>query len=243
MKWIPCGLRAQRKRPSCPDYWCLDLPRETENFVPKFMAALMIGSSPEEYGFTPVTIGEPLAYDSIEVVDAVDLQVIADATGSTYDEIKKLNPALRRWCTPPSSSPTTVRVPVGTGQVCLAAIDSIPPEERVSWRRHRISRGETLSGIAKAYGTSVSAITSVNDIRNPHSIRCGSYIVIPIGPGSDNIDYADASATVSYRVRRGDTISSIARKHGKSTRDVLRWNGLGWNSRIYPGDVIKIKNM
>ena len=137
-----------------------------------------------------------------------------------------------------------MRVPVGTGRQCLTAIAAIPPEDRVTWRRHRVSRGETLSGIARAYGTSISAITSVNDIRNPHSIRSGSYIVIPVGPGADSISaHADASAVVNYRVRRGDTISSIARRHGKSTRDVLRWNGLAWNSRIYPGDVITIRNM
>ena len=236
--------RAQRKRPSCPDYWCLDLPRETENFVPKFMAAVLIGTNPSKYGFEMPTAGTPLSYDTIEVTDAVDLQVIADATGTGYDDIKKLNPALRRWCTPPSSSPTTVRVPTGTGRQCLAAIASIPPEDRVTWRRHRVRTGETLSGIARAYGTSISAITSVNDIRNPHRIRTGSYIVIPVGPGADSASaYADLSPTISYRVRRGDTVSSIARKHGKSTRDVLRWNGLAWNSRIYPGDVITIRNL
>lgn len=236
--------RAQRKRPSCPDYWCLDLPRETENFVPKFMAVVLIGTNPSEYGFEIPTAGAALSYDTIEITDAVDLQIIADATGTSYDDIKKLNPALRRWCTPPSSSATTVRVPTGSGQQCLAAIASIPPEDRVTWRRHRVSRGETLSGIAKAYGTSISAITSVNDIRNPHSIRSGSHIVIPVGPGAASASaYADLSMTTNYRVRRGDTVSSIARRHGKSTKDVLRWNGLAWNSRIYPGDVITIRSM
>jgi membrane-bound lytic murein transglycosylase D len=236
--------RARRKRPSCPDYWCLDLPRETENFVPKFMAALMIGSDPEAFGFEPPGHGQPLEYDTIEITDAVDLQVIADATGSTYESVKALNPALRRWCTPPGSDPATVRVPCGTGEKCEAAVAAIPPEDRVTWRRHRVSRGETLSGIARAYGTSVTAIASVNEIRNPHSIRSGSYIVIPIGPGAESAtDYAELPEAISYRVRKGDTISSIARRHGKSTRDVLRWNGLAWNSRIYPGDVITIRNM
>ncbi len=236
--------RAQRKRPGCPDYWCLDLPRETENFVPKFMAAVMIGSNPEAYGFTVPSSSAGLEYDTIEIRDAVDLQVIADATGVSYDDVKKLNPAMRRWCTPPSDSPSTVRVPLGTGDRCVAAIAKIPADERVTWRRHRVSRGETLSGIASAYGTSVAAIRSVNNIRNPNSIRSGSYIVIPIGPGADSISgHADVSATITYRVRRGDTISSIAKRHGKRTRDVLRWNGLAWNSRIYPGDKITIRNM
>jgi membrane-bound lytic murein transglycosylase D len=236
--------RAQRKRPSCPDYWCLDLPRETENFVPKFMAVVLIGTNPSKYGFEAPTAGAPLSYDTIEITDAVDLQIIADATGIGYDDIKKLNPALRRWCTPPSSSATTVRVPTGSAQQCLAAIGSIPPEDRVTWRRHRVSTGETLSGIATAYGTSISAITSVNNIRNPHSIRSGSHIVIPVGPGADSGSaYADLSMATNYRVRRGDTVSSIARRHGKSTKDVLRWNGLAWNSRIYPGDVITIRSM
>ena len=235
--------RAQRKRPSCEDYWCLDLPRETENFVPKFMAAVLIGSDPAAFGFDDTGKGEPLSYDTIEIVDAVDLQVIADATNCTYDEVKALNPALRRWCTPPGSSPTTVRVPVGSGKCCLDAVAEIPPDERVTWRRHKVSRGETLSGIARAYGTSMSAIASVNDISNPHRIRTGSYLVIPIGPEGETGGYAGSPASFTYRVRRGDTISSIARRHGKSTRDVLRWNGLAWNSKIFPGDRITIRNM
>lgn len=236
--------RARKKRPSCPDYWCLDLPRETENFVPKFMAAVLIGSDPKAFGVEAKSSSAPLAYDTIEVVDAVDLQVIADATGSTYEEIKKLNPAMRRWCTPPGDSPATIRVPRGTGNRCLTAIASIPPEDRVTWRRHKVSRGETLSEIARAYGTSISAIVSVNDIRNPNRIRSGHHLVIPVGPGASSAaGRSEMTEDIVYRVRRGDTISSIARRHGKSTRDVLRWNGLAWNSRIYPGDKITIRSM
>ena len=87
-------------------------------------------------------------------------------------------------------------------------------------------------------------ILAVNDIRNPHRIRAGDYIIIPIGPGDPSHErVAGIGDTVTYRVRRGDTITSIARRYGKRTQDVLRWNGLGWKSRIYPGDVITIHNM
>ena len=235
--------RAQRRRPSCEDYWCLDLPRETENFVPKFMAAVIIGSDPEAHGFERGQLESPLEYESFEVRHATDIQLIADAAGVTSSEIERLNPALRRWCTPSSETPVTVHVPPGTSKLCLAAIASVPEDERVTWTRHKVSRGETLSGIASAYGTSVRAILGVNDIRNAHRIRTGSHLVIPVGPGSLGEDYAAAGGMLTYRVRRGDTVSSIARRYGKRTEDVLRWNGLGWRSRIYPGDAIKIRNM
>ncbi len=235
--------RARKKTPNCPDYWCLDLPRETENFVPKFMAAALIGSDPEAYGFDSCEPLDPLEYDAIEIEDAFDLELIASAAGTSYDQIKKMNPALRRWCTPPTEGASTVYVPVGTGQRCLASLARIPKEDRMTYRRHKVGRGETLSEIASAYGTSVKAISSFNDISNPNRIRAGSYVVIPIGPdGSYSGElYAGLDGGSStYTVRRGDTVSSIARRHGKRTKDVLRANGLGWHSRIYPGDAIKI---
>ncbi len=233
--------RAQSRRPSCEDYWCLDLPRETENFVPKFMAAVMIGSDPQAYGFEDWQPEEPLAQETIEVRDPTDLTFIAEAVGVSEDDLERLNPSLRRWCTPPSDGPVTVNVPPGTGQRCLAALASVPESERVSWQRHKIARGENLSRIAAAYGTSVKAILQVNSIRNPNRIRAGDDIVIPIGPGSGGDRYA--GGVIIHRVARGDTVSSIAHRYGKRTADVLKWNGLGWNSPIYPGDSITIKNM
>ncbi len=236
--------KAQRRRPSCPDYWCLDLPSETENFVPKFMAAVLIGNDPEAYGFAADNPGEAvLEYDSMEVTEATDLSLIAASAGTSVERIRELNPALRRWCTPPSASSTTVRVPLGTAELCISAIADVPESERVTWQRHRITRGETLSEIAGGYGTSISAIMSVNDLRSAHRIYPGDYLIIPIGPDGASAAGRYSSGTddvTHYRVRRGDTISSIARRHGKSTRAILRTNGLGWNSRIYPGDTIRI---
>ena len=107
----------------------------------------------------------------------------------------------------------------------------------------KIGRGETLSAIAARYGTTITAVASFNNIRNPHRIRVGQYLVIPIGPdgamGGELYAGVDGGS-FTYRVRRGDTVSSIARRHGKRTKDVLRANGLGWHTRIYPGDTLKI---
>ncbi len=232
-------IRARKKHPSCPDYWCLDLPRETENFVPKFMAAVVIGSDPEAYGFSGWKEERPLEYEPIEVRSAFDLDVIAEAAGTNRDAIKQLNPALRRWCTP-SDAACTVYVPAGRGPQCLAELAKVPASERVAYQRHRIGRGETLSDIADAYGTSIKAIASFNGISNPHRIRAGEHVVIPTGATGSGDVYAGLDESRSYRVRRGDTVSSIARKFGKRTNSLLRANGLGWRSRIYPGDTLKI---
>ena len=90
------------------------------------------------------------------------------------------------------------------------------------------------------YGTSIKAITSFNSIRNPHRIRAGDYLVIPIAAGGSGELYAGLDDSRVYTVRRGDTVAAIARRFGKRTKDVLRCNGLSWHSKIYPGDALKI---
>jgi len=237
--------RARRRDPSCKDYWCLDLPRETENFVPKFMAAVLIGTDPEAYGFSVAAGDQPTAYDRISVEGTTDVELIARAAGSSLEEIRDLNPALRRWCTPPTDDQFVVNVPRGAADRCASELAKVPPSERTTWQRHRITKGETLSQIARGYGTSVRAIMDANDIRNAHRIRSGDYLVVPIGPGGDGVyDGLDAAdGLVTYHVRPGDTITKIARRYGKRTTDVLRWNGLNWNSKIFPGDTVKIHSM
>jgi len=241
-------LRAQKKHPSCPDYWCLDLPKETEDFVPKFMAAVIIGSDPATFGFHDIPAAAPLVYDTIEVGDAYGLEAVARACGVAVSEIQDLNPGMRRWCTPPPGSgktAATLRLPPGTGQMCLAAMERMPPDERAGWQRHDVRQGETVSLLAARYGTSVSAITSANGLRDASRIRVGDSLAIPVGhrdPEGERVTSA-AKHTVTYTVKKGDTISSIARRHGKSAKDLLRWNGLSWSSPIYPGDKIKVLSM
>jgi len=231
------------------DFWKLQLPRQTRNYVPLFMAATIIAKSPEQYGFT-VQPEPPLQYDQVTIDDCTDLKVLARCCHSSVDEIQALNPELRRWCTPPNHKHYVLKIPDGTRDSFVANYALVPESEKVSWQRHKIQRGETLSKIARSYGTSVRAITDANSLRSSHRIIAGKYLLIPIGP------YSGASSTLAaasssnrsgtsgekliYTVKKGDALSRIAASFGVSLSQLRRWNNLRSGAYIYPGDKLTI---
>lgn len=237
------------------DFWRLStLPSQTRNYVPKFMAALYVGKNPERYGMT-IPPADAYAYDLVSVEDATDLRLIAELAEVPLDVVVDLNPHVRRWCTPPGER-YDVKVPIGAGARCSERLAQVPPEERVTWRRHRVRKGETLSGIARSYTTPVQGIAAANKMKTTSKLHPGQYLLIPVlsveepGPRvaqyiSDAAKSADANVassrrSVSYKVRRGDTLSSIARKHGVSVKQVMSWNRKK-SSRIYVGERLRLQ--
>ena len=176
-------MRALRKS-GAEDFWELThypyIRRETKNYVPKLLAALLISEEPEEYGFEEIECMSPLEYDEIVVEFPVDLKKIARFLEIPVKDLWGLNPELRYPFTPPNSSAYDLRVPPGTGPEVEQHIASIPPSERLTLVHHRVRRGETLSTIARRYRTRVSAIMNLNNIRNRHRIRAGQTLLIPI---------------------------------------------------------------
>ena len=238
------------------DFWKLtSLPSQTRNYVPKFMAALYIAKDPAHYGF-PVPSAEPFAYDIVPVDDATDLRLIAELVDCPLEEILELNPHVKRWCTPPGEH-YEVRVPAGRGGQAAERLAQIPTEDRVTWRRHRVSRGETLTNLAKTYSTSVQAIRDANKLPSKRALRPGSYLIIPVlsaeEPGPRAAQYIAEAAkevaatgagdrttrTVSYTVRRGDTLAAIGRRHGVSSGQIMRWNGKR-SSHVHVGERLRI---
>jgi len=155
-------------RQKTDNYWRLRLPTQTRWFVPKFMAALTIGRNPTEYGFKKAK-ASPLLFDIIRIDRSTDLRLIAKAAGCTYATIRKLNPAMKRWATPPGMI-IELKVPEGTGKRVLTELAEIPPEKRVSWHRHRIRRGETLSRIAVRYEISVRELKRIPQQDNDEKV-------------------------------------------------------------------------
>jgi len=235
-------VRRQIRLTGHTDYWQHRLPRQTVNYVPKFIAAARIGEDPAAYGFA-IDPPRPLAYETLPVDDATDLGLIAECAGVDRARVLALNPGLLREATPPGVKAYPVRVPSGTAARAARELRKVPSDQRLTWRRHRVERGETLSQIASRYGTSVRDIVRVNKMRDANLIRPGDQLLIPMPAELRESAQARAKEKghyvppagyerVAYRVRQGDTLGHIARRLGVSVRHLRKVNGLH-------GDLIK----
>ncbi|MBI5454226.1 MAG: transglycosylase SLT domain-containing protein [Deltaproteobacteria bacterium] len=176
--------RAVRKH-NTEDFWELashkrPFRRETKDYVPKYLAALLIAKDPVSYGFEPVAYNDAVPYEKVRISHATDLRVIADAAGTTVDEIQRLNPELLRWFTPPNYPNYEIKVPAGTAQMLVENMEKLPPSKRIAFQMHKVRRGETISKIAKRYGTSVGPILYINNMKSAKYLKPGTVIAVPV---------------------------------------------------------------
>ncbi len=221
-----------------------DLPRETRNFVPRFIAAGIIARDPAAYGFENVASEGPLEFDEVEVPDATSLDVVARAAGVEQREVEALNPQLIRGLTPAGVA-TRVRIPEGTGEDFIRGYRLIPPEERVTFVEHVVASGETLTHISGYYGFTVDDLRAANPRIRPRLMQIGQRVVVPKAPSARVGLRAQGGAGAGgqpsiYRVQAGDTLSGIAVRYGVRVGDLLRWNELSREAIIRPGDQIRI---
>ena len=227
------------------------LRRETRDYVPKLIAASLIAKQPARYGFEVEPL-PALTFDEITVPDATGLDVVARLADTTVAALLELNPQYVRGVTPPGRS-VVVRVPRGRGTLVAERYDSLPVTERITFVDHYVSRGQTLSDIAKRYRVSVTMIEGANPRIRAHALRVGQRLIIPMSgrvvpasawslppePRWRRVSSTDASAG-NHRVRSGETATDIARRYGVSLMALLNYNGLTMGSLIRPGDILKI---
>ncbi len=165
------------------DYWRLTktryIKRETKNYVARFIAAALVASNPEEYGFKDLDLHPPLRYDKVMVNAPVSLDFVAKCTGVTVATIRELNPELKRWCTPVDVKSYELKVPEGTANEFLRCFNSATPKERLTKIPYLVKKGDTLYEIAKARKVSLRAIMELNRGVNPKRLRPGQVIYLP----------------------------------------------------------------
>ncbi len=171
------------KRSNADDYWDLlhtrHIRNETKDYVPKFIAASLIATNPKDFGFDDIEYHEPLIYDEVAVTAPIDLAVAAECAGTDLETIKKLNPELRRWCTPPDAPSYTLRIPEGTKDAFVEKLAAVPEDERFTIERYTVQKGDTLKKIAKRTGVPESAILSLNAMEKIMPMKVGSRIYLP----------------------------------------------------------------
>jgi len=232
-------------RTHAKDYWALTKTRyirtETKWYVAAILASILIDKSPEDYGFS-VDLDPELAWDTVKIDKATDLQVVAEAAGVPLEAMRALNPELRGLVTPPNRDTYVLRVPDGTQSDVEAKLDALPDEQRASWTLYEVRPGETFSNIARKHGVPVRAVLDANPRYAGKRLRRGMVLNIPISKSVPQVALAAASEDptfdmgekVVHRVRNGETLQSIAAKYRTTVANLKRWNSLG-GSTIHPG--------
>lgn len=229
------------------DFWDLKASRyirkETKNYIPKYMAATIIAKNPEAYGFTIPAVS-PYAYDEVVISDSTDLRLIARSAGCSYEEVKELNPSLRRWITPPQEDNYVLRIPPGKKETFLANYAAVPSDQKIRWERHEVKHGETLSTVALLYHSTPGAIRDINGLKGSR-IAPGKHLLVPLSLDGKAVDTASLppqlgkKQEILYRVRRGETLWKIAQNHNVSVTEIKEWNkGIGRSVRV--GQKIKL---
>ena len=172
------------KRYRTEDFWTLTkhqyLKRETKNYVPLMIAAAVVAKDPEKYGFTGIEYEEPLRYEKVKVPELTDLSHIAKACEISLEEIKNLNPELRRGVTPPNEPEYEIKIPFTKTGLFTRNFEAMQPLEKFQFRTHTVKKGETLRGIANLYRVDLDPLLEINYLKKTSSLSKGMDLLIPI---------------------------------------------------------------
>jgi membrane-bound lytic murein transglycosylase D len=215
-------MRAMKKS-NADDYWDLlgtkHIRPETKEYVPRFIAASMIAASPREFGFEAIEYQAPLSYDEVEIAYPIDLAAAAECAGTTVEEIKKLNPELRRWCTPPDADKYVIKVPEGTGDIFMERLSAMSEEDRFTIDRYAVKKGDTFKSISGKTGIPVPVILSLNSMEKIMPLKQGSTIYLPPKDlySLDQVDRA-LIKKASYSKAKRPVVSSGKKKGAATAR-------------------------
>jgi membrane-bound lytic murein transglycosylase D len=248
-------LRAM-ERTGARDFWQLAgtsaIRRQTQNYVPAFLASLLISKDPSHYGFD-VALEPPIEFETVRLDRPVDLRTLAKGMELPVEDLQVLNPELRSPFTPREPEGYDLKVPSGSRETFQLAYAAVPTAVPPAFKTYTARKGETLPRIAKRYGVSVTALASANSLSPKAKVARGQEIMIPqkvaaSSTGAKNARSKKAPAKVaeatpaakSYRVKSGDTLYQIALRHCVTVAEILAVNSLGGTPSLKAGDKLKI---
>jgi membrane-bound lytic murein transglycosylase D len=233
-------------RAGTANFWAVYpyIAQETRNYVPNILATILIAKNPEKYGFKGIRPESPMAYDVVQVSNATSLQLVAEATDTSVDYIRSINPELRRDVTPRGES-YNVRVPGGKAKQFVGLLKRIPAERRESARVISVVPGEDLQNVANRTGVSLAQLQVMN---SGVDLKSTNKVVVP----NSGIRLASwrrakpastepvAAALTKIRARKGDTIARIAAARNLDANEVAHLNGVTAEVELRAGQEIKL---
>ena len=230
----PGTVQAAVRRTGYADFWELYrrnvLPKETRNYVPIILAVTIMAKNPSQYGLEGVAMDRPAAYDTVTINYPIDIRLVAECVDAAPSEIQDLNPSLLRLATPKEGR-FEIHLPAGTKDRYETAVANIPPGMRLWWRYRTVHPGDTLASLARTYRTTAKSIAEANHL-DERGLEADGKLIIPVVPGkrplSDTATYA--RRITRYKVRKGDTVETVADNLGVPAQMIRRWNGLRGDS-------------
>lgn len=236
------------------DFWSLDLPKETKDYVPRLIALTLIFSSPSTYNIKLPKVSDTPYFAKVDIDSQIDLAQAASLADIDMDELYRLNPALNQWATDPKG-PYYLLIPIDKVNSFKKRLKQIPPEERITWQRYTIRSGDSLTSIAKNNNVDVTALKDVNNL-NSSKIIVGQTVMVPksakpdthysksvsqrLAQNRSNLSTHSKNKKFSYVVKSGDNLWAISKKHGVTTKQLTQWNSSVANKPIRPGQKLVI---
>jgi membrane-bound lytic murein transglycosylase D len=228
----PGRVQSAVKRTGYADFWELYrrnvLPKETRNYVPIILAVTIMAKNPEQYGLEDVNLEKPIPFDTVKIDYPIDLRLVAQCVNATPAELQDLNPSLLRLSTPKDGA-FELHLPSGTKQDFETAVAAIPANQRLWWRFHDVKNGDTLASLARTYHTTAKAISEANKLEDD-ALDAQTRLVIPIAAGKFSDTGTYAHRITRYKVRKGDTVETVAENFALPEKMVRSWNRLKGNS-------------
>ncbi|MDC1449451.1 LysM peptidoglycan-binding domain-containing protein [Candidatus Thioglobus sp.] len=233
------------------DFWSLDLPQETEKYVPKLLALSQVIKNPSRYNQKLLEIDNKPFLNEVELDSQFDLALISQWTGLSIDQIYNYNPGLKRWATP-ESLPYIMLLPE---EVIYSFNDNLSKQgqrPKISWTRYKIKQGDSLGLIAQNYNTTIGQIMSVNELDN-YVIRADKYLIVPLAQKSEGyyslsdnqreksrLNIQKNSEKIIYTVVAGDSLWKISTKFGTTINNLVRWNKISSSESLSIGKELVI---
>lgn len=245
------AITQNRKRGRKTDYWSLNLPSETRNYVPKLLGLSEIIANPVANGILLDSISNEPFLQKVDIESQIDLDVVAELADMTLEEIYRYNPGFNRWSTAPDG-PHYLLLPISRIESFQQRLADYPPEERIRWVRYNVASGDVLGMIAKKFNTSTEVLRDVNKLSS-NTIKVGQVLTIPAPRSSKSTSslpvmqqqnarlYATPQKSkIHYTVQNGDSFWKIARTFNTTTNKVIQWNGMSGKDTLRPGQKLVI---